>query len=281
VAYDPAGFLAAYDAVLNRWSVPVQMLELVSEFGTTHVNACGPASGQPLVLLNGGGTTAAVWFANVASLSRIRRVYAVDRIGEAGGSQPGDRPISSSADLLDWLDGVLDGLGAAKAELCGHSYGGSIALSYALRAPGRVTRLVLLDPTGCLAGFSASYLMHAAPLLARPSASRAARFLAWETGGVEIEPAWLDLYKLSAEFPARRPVTIKRPDQTELAGCQVPTLVLLAGASRAHDLTRVEAGARLLPRAEVKALAGVSHHAMPFTGADEINHAVAGFLSRA
>jgi pimeloyl-ACP methyl ester carboxylesterase len=119
VAYDPAGFLAAYDAVLRRWSVPVQMLELVSDFGTTHVNACGPATGEPLVLLNGGGTTAAVWFANVASLSRIRRVYAVDRIGEAGGSQPGDRPISCTADLLDWLDGVLDGLGAAKAELSG------------------------------------------------------------------------------------------------------------------------------------------------------------------
>lgn len=281
MAYDPAGFLAAYDAVLDRWSVPVEMLELASDFGITHVNACGPASGEPLVLLNGGGTTSAVWFANVASLSRIRRVYAVDRIGEAGGSQPGDRPISSSADLLDWLDGVLDGLGAARAELCGHSYGGSIALSYALRAPGRVARLVLLDPTGCLAGYSASYLVHAAPLLARPNASRAARFLAWETGGIEVDPAWLDLYKLGAEFPARRPVTIKRPDQTELAGCQVPTLVLLAGASRAHDLARVEAGARLLPRAEVKALSGVSHHAMPFTGADEINLAVAGFLSRA
>jgi pimeloyl-ACP methyl ester carboxylesterase len=281
VAYDPTGFLAAYDAVLDRWSVPVEMLELVSDFGTTHVNAAGPTSAVPLVLLSGGGATAAVWFANVASLSRIRRVYAVDRIGEAGGSQPGDRAISSPADLLEWLDGVLDGLGAARVDLCGHSYGGSIALSYALRKPERVGRMALLDPTGCLAGFSASYLMHAAPLLARPSAARAARFLAWETGGIEIDPAWLELYKLSAEFPARRPVTLKRPDQAELAGCQVPTFVLLAGASRAHDLTRVESGARLLPRSDVVTLPAVSHHAMPFTAAGEINRAVAGFLSRA
>lgn len=285
MAYDPTGFLAAYDAVLSRWSVPVEMLELESDYGTTHVNAAGPAGGEPLVLLNGGGTTAAVWFANVASLSRIRRVYAVDRIGEPGGSQPGDRPISSPADLLDWLDAVLDGLspdglGAARADLCGHSYGGSIALSYALSRPDRVARMALLDPTSCLAGFSTSYLVHAAPLLARPNATRAARFLAWETGGAEIDPAWLELYKLGAEFPARRPVTLKRPDQAELAGCQVPTLVLLAGASRAHDLKRVEARARLLPRAEVKTLPGVSHHAMPFTGAGEINRAVAGFLSR-
>jgi pimeloyl-ACP methyl ester carboxylesterase len=285
VAYDPTGFLAAYDAVLDRWSVPVEMLELVSDFGTTHVNATGPASAAPLVLLHGGGATAAVWFANVASLSRIRRVYTVDRIGEPGGSQPSrgqsrDRAISSPADLLDWLDGVLDELGAARVDLCGHSYGGSIALSYALRKPERVGRMALLDPAGCLAGFSASYLMHAAPLLARPSAARAARFLAWETAGIEIDPAWLELYKLGAEFPARRPVTLKRPDQAELAACPVPTFVLLAGASRAHDLTRVETGARLLPRADVATLPAVSHHAMPFTAAGEINRAVAGFLSR-
>ncbi|HXS66589.1 MAG TPA: alpha/beta fold hydrolase [Streptosporangiaceae bacterium] len=278
MAYDADGFLAAYDAVLSRWSVPVEMLELVSEFGTTHVNACGPAGAQPLVLLNGGGTTAAVWFANVAGLSRVRRLYAVDRIGEPGGSQAGERPISSPADLLDWLDGVLDGLGLPQADLCGHSYGGSIALSYALRAPGRVAKLVLLDPTGCLAGFSASYLLHAAPVLARPNAARAAKFLAWETGGVGIDPAWLELYKLGAEFPAARPVTLKRPDSSELATCRVLTLVLLAGASRAHDLRRVEAGARLLPRASVQTLPGVSHHGMPFIGAAEINRAVAGFL---
>jgi len=280
VAYDADEFLAAYDAVLSRWSVPVEMLELVSEFGTTHVNACGPAGAQPLVLLNGGGSTSAVWFANVAGLRRVRRVYAVDRIGEPGGSQPGDRSISSPADLLDWLDGVLDGLGLPRADLCGHSYGGSIALSYALRAPGRVSKLVLLDPTGCLAGFSASYLLHAAPVLARPNAVRAARFLAWETGGIEIDPAWLELYKLGAEFPAAKPVTLRRPDSSELAACQVPTLVLLAGASRAHDLKRVEAGARLLPRASIQMLAGVSHHGMPFIGAPEINLAVVGFLSR-
>ncbi len=280
MAYDSARFLAAYDAVLDLWSVPIEMLELASEFGTTHVNACGPAGGQPLVLLNGGGTTAAAWFANAASLSRIRRVFAVDRIGEPGGSQPGERPISSSADLLDWLDSVLDGLGVAQTDLCGHSYGGSIALSYALRARDRVSKLVLLDPTGCLAGFSASYLMHAAPVVARPNAGRAARFLAWETQGAEIDPAFLELYQLGAEFPATRPVTLKRPDPSELTGCQVPTLVLLAGASRAHDLRRVEAGARLLPRASIQLLAGVSHHGIPFVGASEINRAVGGFLAR-
>jgi hypothetical protein len=47
VAYDPAGFLDVYDAVLNRWSVPVEMLELVSRgrFSQPGLNAgLGPAA---------------------------------------------------------------------------------------------------------------------------------------------------------------------------------------------------------------------------------------------
>jgi pimeloyl-ACP methyl ester carboxylesterase len=52
-----------------------------------------------------------------------------------------------------WLDAVLDRLGIETTDVCGHSYGGWIGLGYALHAPARVNRLVLLDPTQCFAGF--------------------------------------------------------------------------------------------------------------------------------
>ena len=99
-------FLAAYDAMTGRWPGPVDRLDLRSGYGTTRVIACGPADGKPLVLLHGGGTTAAVWFANAADLSRARRLYAVDRIGEPGRSLPGGRPIRTPDDLLSWLDRI-------------------------------------------------------------------------------------------------------------------------------------------------------------------------------
>jgi pimeloyl-ACP methyl ester carboxylesterase len=40
---------------------------------------------------------------------------------------------------MDWLDALFDGLGIDSADLGSHSYGGWLALNYALRAP----------PAGC------------------------------------------------------------------------------------------------------------------------------------
>jgi pimeloyl-ACP methyl ester carboxylesterase len=281
VVADLTSFLAAYDAVVDRWPVAVDRLELASEYGTTHVIACGPPSGSPLVLLHGHGATAAVWFANVADLSRTRRVYAVDRIGEAGRSVPGDRRIQSVDDLLDWLSGVLDGLNLDQADLCGHSYGTWLGLQYALRHQGRVRKLVLLDPTACFAWYRVSYLLHAAPVLIRPTAPRARTFLAWETGGAEIDAAWVDLYGRAAEFPGRRPITGKRPAAPKLANLAIPALVLLAADSRAHDVRRVEAAARRqLPNAQTAILPGVSHHGMPSLRAAELDGQILSFLDQ-
>jgi hypothetical protein len=114
MAEDLTRFLAAYDTVLDRWPIPIDRMDLTSAYGTTRVTACGPEHGKPLVLLHSGNTTSAVWFANAADLSRTRRIYAVDRIGEAGHSLRGDHPIRSTEDLLEWLDCVLHGLGLGR-----------------------------------------------------------------------------------------------------------------------------------------------------------------------
>lgn len=278
---DLTRFTAAYDAVLDRWPVPVDQLDLTSAYGTTRVTACGPADGDPLVLMHGGGTTSAVWFANVATLSRERRVFAVDRIGEAGRSECGDRPIGSIDDLLDWLDGVLDGLGLARADICGHSYGGWIALAYALRAPERLRKLVLLDPTQCFTGYKVGYLLHAVRVLVRPTARHARAFLAWETGGADIDRAWLDLYGLAAEFPRAPIVRGKRPKPRLLRDLTVPTLVLLAGDSRAHAIKRVETTARRhLPHVQTAVLSDLSHHGIPFVRAAALDSAILDFVDQ-
>lgn len=277
-AADPR-FLAAYDAVLAHWPVPVEPLDLPSAFGTTHVLACGPEDAPPLVLLHGGGTTAAVWFANVGALSRGRRVYAVDRIGEAGRSVPGDRPPRTVEDLHAWLAEVLDGLGAGAPDVCGHSYGAWLALTFALHSPDRVRRLTLLDPTQCFAGFAPGYLLRAAPLLLRPTAARARAFLAWETGGAAMAPEWPELYGLAAEF-GEKMITGRRPTAEALRQLRAPTLVALAGASRVHDAERVAAAARRqLPDVETAVLPGATHHGMPHLGAGELNKLVTAFHS--
>ncbi|MEW1657778.1 alpha/beta fold hydrolase [Streptomyces sp. NPDC093707] len=76
------------------------------------------------MLLGGGGATSAVWYARAAALARTHRVHAVDVPRTPGLSVPGGRPLRRPADLMAWLDGLLDGLGADRVALLGHSYGG-------------------------------------------------------------------------------------------------------------------------------------------------------------
>lgn len=280
--HDGDAFRIAYGRVLAKWPADREALTIRTPFGATRVNACGPRDAPPLLLLpGGGGATSASWYAQAAALARIRRVYAADLIGAPGLSAPaGDRHPRTVADLSGWLDALLDGLGADSADLGGHSYGAWIALHHALRAPARVRRLFLLDPTHCFAGFKAAYLLHALPMLLRPAPRRVRAFLEWETGGAAGDPDWLRLQEAAAGFPAARPVTGPRPAPDALRALQVPVLLLVAANSRTHDPREVVAGAdELLPRVESAVLPGVSHHALPQSAPDDLAGRVTAFLS--
>ena len=251
-------------------------------FGATHVNACGPADAPPLVLLpGGGGATSASWYAQAAHLAHTHRVLAVDLIGAPGRSEPAaDRQPRTVADLAAWLDALLDGLGVTRADFGGHSYGAWIALHHALRAPDRMRRLFLLDPTQCFAGFKAAYLLHALPMLLRPTPARVRAFLDWETGGAAaLDPDWLHLQEAAAGFPATRPVTGPRPAQDALRALKTPALLLVAANSRTCDAYEVTARAgELLPQAEIDVVPGVSHHALPQSAPPELARRLSEFL---
>ena len=272
-------FFAAYDEVLGQWPVPVESLDLVSQFGNTQVQACGSDDAPALVLLSGGGATSTVWFSNVEALSRDHRVYAIDLLGDVGRSVPRGRPVDRLDILMAWLDSVLDRLGLLGAALVGHSYGGQVALNYALHAPHRVRSLTLLDPTQCFAGLSPRYLFRAAPVVFRPSAGRMRSLIRWETRGDDVDPAWLRLVSLgAADFPKSK-VIVHRPEAERLGASTVPTLLLLAERSRAHNVDTVARNARkLMPRVLIKTLPGVSHHGLPIRNADDLNRAVLEFV---
>jgi pimeloyl-ACP methyl ester carboxylesterase len=269
-------FAQAYEKVLGQWP-GAEVTALASAYGTTRVISCGPAGAPPLVLLPGGGATATVWFANAAGLSRERRVHAVDLPGNAGYTRVS---TADAAALGSWLDGVLDALGGGPVDLAGHSYGGWLALTYALHAPDRVRRLALLDPTQCFAGFRTGYLLHALPVLLRPSRARTAALLRWETGGRPLDPAWTALYETGTELPSTgRLVTGPKPAADRLRTLDVPTLLLLAGRSRAHDIGTVSRTARtLLPDVTVTVLPEASHHSLPTDPADDVTAALLDFL---
>jgi pimeloyl-ACP methyl ester carboxylesterase len=291
--YDMDGFLAAYDKVMAKWPAEREAVTVPTPFGTAYVNACGPRDGRPLLLLpGGGGATSASWYAQAAALAETHRVYAVDLVGAPGRSTPAaDRHPRTVADLAAWLDAVLDGLGVRRADVGGHSYGAWLALRYALSAPGRVRRLFLLDPTQCFAGYKAAYLLHALPMLLRPSPRRVRAFLEWETGGAALDPDWLRLQEAAAGFPSARPVTGPRPARDALRALDMPVLLLLAGSSRTlpHSRLRSSGGtpitysvasraSELLTHGEVDVVPDVSHHALPQAAPPELTRRLSDFL---
>ncbi|MFG1812743.1 alpha/beta fold hydrolase [Kribbella sp. NPDC049174] len=258
-------FQEAYDALLERWDVPVEQLTIDG----THVNACGPLDAPPVILLAGHGATSPVWFSVAPRLAEQHRVYAIDLLGDAGRST--GTPPRTIDDLMTWLTGVLDGLRVDRPQLVGHSYGAWIALTYTLRNPARVGRLALIDPTDCFTGLRLPYIARALPSLLRPSRQRSLSFLRWETQGLPVDEQWLELAALAAEEPTAPVVRTKRPTDDQLRSLQPPLLVVVAGRTKSHDpdhLTRRVTA--LIPTATVVRLDTATHHSLPALHADEV-----------
>jgi pimeloyl-ACP methyl ester carboxylesterase len=143
-----SAFLAAYHAALNGWPVPHEETDVSTRFGSTHVITTGPKDAPALVLLHGYWATSAMWSRNIADF-RDYRVYAIDVMGQPSRSIP-DEPVRSGADYVAWLTDTLNALHLDRISLVGMSFGGWLALAYAVTAPRRMQKLVLLSPGGLL-----------------------------------------------------------------------------------------------------------------------------------
>lgn len=107
-------------------------------------------SGPPLLLLHGNGESGDYFIHQMGQFARKFTVYAVDTRGH--GQSPRGTAHFTISQFADDLLGFLDEHGIGKAHILGFSDGGNIALTFALRHPERVGRLVLnganLDPAG-------------------------------------------------------------------------------------------------------------------------------------
>ncbi len=99
--------------------------------------------GDPLVVIHGGANGARAWMKNIRELSRKYTVYAPDLPGY-GRSQSIDGEYFIP-ELVDFIDKFSHSLDLRNFHLVGHSLGGGIALSYALKFPYKVTKLVLVS----------------------------------------------------------------------------------------------------------------------------------------
>jgi pimeloyl-ACP methyl ester carboxylesterase len=151
--------MGLYDEALAYWPVPREELRVRTRHGETFIIASGREEAPPLILLHGACSNALSWMGDVAAYSSDMRVYAVDIPGEPGRSSQ-NRPAWRGAAFAEWLEDVLDALGAPRASLLGISQGGWTALKLATHRPERVSKLVLLAPGGVVPA-RASFLLRA------------------------------------------------------------------------------------------------------------------------
>jgi pimeloyl-ACP methyl ester carboxylesterase len=271
-------FLAAYEHAMSFWPTPREERDVETRFGTTRIYGYGTGDGTPIVLLHGQNATPAVWAPNVTALAVDRPVLAVDRVGEPGRSTQ-TAPIRTAEDTAGWLDEVLSGLGVERVHLVGFSYGGWVALNHAVRAPGHVASVTLVEPAGALARFRPAFLLGAIAAVVSGSQGYQRRWfgrLVGDTGeGPEATEAMTRVSLEALRSFRGRLLAPRLLTDEELRSVKVPVLVLLGGASRATDPGRAQARAQeLLADVRTEIVPGVGH-AMP---AKVLNDRVPAFL---
>jgi pimeloyl-ACP methyl ester carboxylesterase len=131
----------------------------------------GPAAGEVVVLLHGLASDSDTWDQAIEPLAEHgMRVIAVDLLGHGESDKPASTYLLS--DFAESLAEFLDALGVTTATLCGHSFGGAIAMFFGSRHPDRVARIVLVSAGGL--GREVHPVLRAAALPVAPVVLRAA-----------------------------------------------------------------------------------------------------------
>jgi pimeloyl-ACP methyl ester carboxylesterase len=275
-----AKFFAAYDRAFTLWPQPWEEFDVETRSATTHIHRYGPAGGEPVVLLHGAGFNGSMWYPNVAALGKNHPVFAIDTPGDPNRSIQ-RAPIAEPAPSAAWLDEVLDKLGGGPAHLVGTSYGGWIALNQALRAPGLVATITLLDPAGLEKIGPRFYWWFYLSGLATLAPRRLRKHLAvWLDEPVLTQSELLALmwagirtYRIEPKKPA--PLT-----NDELHRIQVPALLLTGKRSALIRPARARACAQLMPRAQAEIVAGAGH-GPGIEQADHVNARITAFITAA
>jgi pimeloyl-ACP methyl ester carboxylesterase len=103
-------------------------------------------SGNPVILLHGGGGYIELWKHNIFELATYHRVYAFDMVG-AGRSDKLDADYTFDF-MAHFTRDFMKALDIPKASLIGTSAGGGVALTFALNFPELVDRLILVGSAG-------------------------------------------------------------------------------------------------------------------------------------
>lgn len=266
----------------------------------------GPAEAVPLLCLHGGPGSTHLGLRPLVALADERTVVLYDQLGGGNSTRHDDPELWTVETFLDEVNAVRAALGLDRVHVLGYSWGGMLALEYALTRPAGLVGLVLSST------LSSSRLWGEEALRLRADmADEVRRVLdeheaAGTTGDPAYEEAALAFYHRhvcrldpwpeiverihkelrrevyehmwgpSEVFPSG---TLKDWDVTPRLGeISVPTLVTCGRYDEATP-AQAEVIARGIPGAELVVLEGVAHMA-PIEGPEAYLRVVREFLRR-
>ena len=118
--------------------------------GDIRTNYHDAGSGFPLLMIHGSGPGVSAWAnwrLNMQPLAAHARVIAPDMVGFGFTDRPAGTVYGKDLWVRHLL-GFVDALGLDQVDIVGNSFGGGLALAFAIRHPERVRRLVLMGSVG-------------------------------------------------------------------------------------------------------------------------------------
>jgi pimeloyl-ACP methyl ester carboxylesterase len=103
-------------------------------------------SGPPVVFFH--GAYGLQWDPFLDNLAQSHTIYAPEHPGTTPGAPDTIKPLDNLWDLVLYYYEMFDALGLESPAVIGHSFGGMVAAEIAATNPGRVSKLVLIDPIG-------------------------------------------------------------------------------------------------------------------------------------
>lgn len=216
--------------------------------GDVELHYASYGKGKPVILLHDALGNADHWGNQVGPLSQGRQVIVLDARGH-GRSTRGARPFSYGLMASD-VTALIQKLGLRGVTVVGWGDGAVTALELAVNDPGRIEEVILFGGNYNLSGL-------------KPGAEQTPTFTAYSRKAVADYDALSPAPNFDRLFTDLRAMWAREPAYSaeQLGAIKVQTAVVYADREEVVKLEHAREMVRLIPRARMVVLPGVSHFA--------------------
>ncbi|MCG8274114.1 alpha/beta fold hydrolase [Aquamicrobium sp. NLF2-7] len=229
--------------------------------------------GRPVVFIHGSGPGVSAWANWRLNLEPVAahglRCIAPDMLGFGYTDAPSDMRFTAER-WVEHFAGFVDALGEDKISIVGNSFGGAIALAYAVRFPERVDRLVLMGAVGLDFPITRELDQVWGHVATLENMREMMKIFAWDQSLINDDLAEIRhrattragvMEAFSAMFPEPRQAALRAlaSREEDVAGVRAPTLVIHGRDDRVIPVDVSRRLFELLPNAELHLFSNCGH----------------------